>query len=188
MYLNFYKRLFDIALSLVALVLLFPLMVVVAMLIKLFDYGPVIFSQIRVGRDGGSFNIYKFRSMPVKTGDIPSNQIGTLKLTWLGWIIRRTNIDELPQLYNILLGDMSFVGPRPSIISQTELVELRLQNGALRCRPGLTGLAQVSSFNDMTSAQKAALDGAYSQSITFLGDLKIILRTFGYLFTPPPVY
>ena len=164
------------------------MMVVVAILIKLFDYGPIIFSQMRVGRDGCSFKIYKFRSMPVKTGDIPSNQIGSVKLTWLGWLIRRTNIDELPQLYNILLGDMSFVGPRPSIRSQTELMELRLQNGALRCRPGLTGLSQVCAFNDMTSAQKAALDGTYSQSITFLGDLKIILRTVGYLFTPPPVY
>ena len=188
MYVNLFKRLLDIALSLVALVLLFPLMVVVAILIKLFDYGPIIFSQIRVGRDGGSFTIYKFRSMPLKTGDIPSNRIGDVKLIWLGRMIRRTNIDELPQLYNILLGDMSFVGPRPSIRSQTDLVELRLQNGALRCRPGLTGLAQVSSFNGMTALQKAALDGTYSQSITFLGDLKIFLRTVGYLFTPPPVY
>ena len=182
------KRIFDIALALVALVLLLPLMLGVAILIKLYDPGPLIFRQIRVGQNRQNFNFYKFRSMPVNTGDIPSDQIGAIKLTWVGRMIRRTNIDELPQLYNVLLGDMSIVGPRPPIASQTELVEYRRQNGALSCRPGLTGLAQVSSFNGMTVAQKAAFDSAYAKSITFIGDLRIILRTFGYLLSPPPVY
>lgn len=188
MYQSFGKRLFDIVLTLAALVLLSPLMLTVALLIKLFDRGPLIFRQTRVGRHGANFHFYKFRSMPVNTGDIPSDRVGTVKLTWVGRMIRRTNIDELPQLYNVLLGDMSIVGPRPPIMSQSELVEFRRQNGALECRPGLTGLAQVSSFNGMTAAQKAGFDGTYAQRITFLGDVKIILRTVVYLFSPPPVY
>lgn len=188
MYRTFGKRCFDIALALIAIAALAPVWITVAVLIKLFDRGPLIFKQTRVGRDGVNFDFYKFRSMPVNTGDIPSDRIGQVKLTWIGRTIRRTNLDELPQLYNVLRGDMSIVGPRPPIVSQVELVKFRRLNGALHCRPGLTGLAQVSSFNGMTAAQKAGFDGEYSQSISFAGDLKIILRTFGYLLRPPPVY
>ena len=103
-------------------------------------------------------------------------------------MIRRTNLDELPQLFNILKGDMSIVGPRPPIPSQQELTELRKANGAIACRPGLTGLAQVSSFDGMTVPQKAAFDGEYAKRISFVGDITIILRTFVYLLKPPPVY
>lgn len=182
------KRFFDIVLSVISLVFLAPFMLVVGFLIKVFDPGPIFFLQKRVGRDGKHFDFYKFRSMPVNTGDIPSDRLGAVKIGPIGRFIRRTNADELPQLINILKGDMSFVGPRPSILSQVELIELRKSSGALSCLPGLTGLAQINSYTGMTVSDKAAFDSRYAESITFSGDLKIIFSTFFYLLKPPPVY
>lgn len=182
------KRFFDIVFSLIALVLLLPLMIVVSLLIVVFDPGPVIYYQARVGRDGDQFMFFKFRSMPINTGNMPSDQVGKVKIGWVGRVIRRTSIDELPQLINVLRGDMSIVGPRPPILQQDELVALRKQNSAIGCRPGLTGLAQVSSFDGMTVAEKASFDGEYAKQITMYSDIKIILRTFLYLLKTPPVY
>lgn len=182
------KRFFDLLAAFSALTALFPLLALIAVLIKVFDPGPVIFRQKRVGRLGQPFTFFKFRSMPVNTGDVPSDQVGQVKLSWVGRLIRRTNIDELPQLVNILRGDMSIVGPRPPIPSQIELVEARASNGAYNCRPGLTGLAQVSSFDGMSLGQKAEFDGEYAVNITFTKDVSIILKTFLYLLKPPPVY
>jgi len=188
MYQQFGKRLLDLFIVFSATLVLLPFLFLIAVLIKLFDPGPIIFEQNRIGRDGEIFSFYKFRSMPVNTGDLPSDKVGQVRLTWVGKIIRRTNLDEFPQLFNILKGDMSIVGPRPPIPSQQELTELRKANGAISCRPGLTGLAQVSSFDGMTVPQKAAFDGEYAKRITFVGDITIILRTFVYLLKPPPVY
>ncbi len=188
MYMLFGKRLFDIIFSLTAAILLSPLFLLTGLFIKIFDPGPVIFRQKRIGQEGVSFDFFKFRSMPVNTGDIPSDQLGQIRLTWIGRLIRRTNIDELPQLFNILLGDMSFVGPRPALSSQIELVNLRKSNGSLFCKPGLTGLAQISSFDGMSVYEKVLLDGQYVQSISLGSDILIILKTFGYLLKPPPVY
>lgn len=188
MYLRFGKRFFDITFSIFGAIFLMPFLFFAAIMIKIFDPGPVIFKQKRIGLLGKSFDFYKFRSMPVNTGDIPSDQVGMVKLTWVGRFIRRTNIDELPQLFNILKGDMSIVGPRPPIGSQRELIELRRHSGALNCRPGLTGLAQVSSYDGMKVPEKAALDARYANSISFRLDVFIILKTFIYIFRPPPVY
>lgn len=182
------KRLFDLFIVISAVLVLFPFMLLIALLIKVFDPGPIIFKQKRVGTAGKLFDFYKFRSMPVNTGDLPSDQVGQVKLTWIGKLIRRTNLDELPQLFNVVKGDMSIVGPRPPISSQTELTALRKESGALFCKPGLTGLAQVSSFDGMSVPEKAAFDGEYASRVTFLGDVSIILRTFVYLLKPPPVY
>jgi len=182
------KRFFDVLLALIALIIFSPLFFIVAFLIKVSDPGPVIFTQKRIGRMGHHFDFYKFRSMPVNTGDIPSDQIGVVRLTFVGRIIRRTNIDELPQLFNILKDDMSIVDPRPPIMTQYELIELRRAGGALLCRPGLTGLAQVSSFDGMTIHQKARFDVQYAQSISLSSDVWIIVKTFGYLLKPPPIY
>lgn len=188
MYLTFGKRLFDVFVVLCAAIVLCPVMLLLTILIKLFDPGPVFFKQQRVGINGELFWFYKFRSMPVNTGDIPSDQVGKIQLTWVGRFIRRSNLDELPQLLNILKGDMSVVGPRPPIPSQRALIDSRRDNGALSLRPGLTGLAQIKSFDGMSVLQKAEFDGKYSQNISFVGDLSIILRTFFYLLKPPPVY
>jgi O-antigen biosynthesis protein WbqP len=188
MYFSYFKRLLDIFIVFSATLTLLPVLILIAMIIKLCDPGPVIFKQKRIGKNAKTFNFYKFRSMPVNTGDMPSDQLSNVRLSWIGKLIRRTNLDELPQLFNVLKGDMSIVGPRPPIISQQQLIELRKQNGAIACRPGLTGLAQVSSFDGMTVEQKAAFDGEYVKNVTFFSDLKIILRTFTYLLKPPPVY
>lgn len=187
-YQRFGKRLLDLFIVVLATLILLPFMVLIAFLIKIFDPGPIIFKQKRVGRGGNVFDFYKFRSMPVNTGDLPSDKVGQVKLTWIGKLIRRTNLDELPQLFNVLKGDMSIVGPRPPIPAQIELTDLRRENGALLCRPGLTGLAQVSSFDGMSVLEKAAFDGKYAARISFMGDIGIILRTFVYLLKPPPVY
>jgi O-antigen biosynthesis protein WbqP len=188
MYIIFGKRWLDISLSLVAIVFLSPIFFMTALLIKIFDPGPIIFCQQRIGFCGSYFKLYKFRSMPLNTGDVPSDKIGQVQLTWIGRFIRRSNIDELPQLFNVLKGDMSIVGPRPPLGSQTELIELRRKNGSIRCRPGLTGLAQVSSFNGMKVSEKAEFDAHYSNSISIEKDILILLKTFPYLFKPPPVY
>lgn len=182
------KRLFDLGSSLLALVVLSPVLLITAGLIRLEDGGPALFRQDRVGRDGRSFAVLKFRSMRVGTANLPSAQGAALPVTRIGRVIRRTNIDELPQLLNILWGDMSVVGPRPPIPSQEALVAHRRGNGALALRPGLTGLAQINSFDGMTDLQKAEWDGRYAARITCLGDLGIIFRTVGYLFRRPPVY
>lgn len=188
MYRQYGKRLFDIVASGCALVLLAPFMFLTALAIRLEDGGPALYRQKRVGRGGRLFTLYKFRSMPVNTAMVPSAQGNTLVVTQTGSVIRRTNADELPQLLNILRGDMSIVGPRPPLASQRELLQLRAARGMRDCTPGLTGLAQVNSYENMPDEVKARWDAEYSQNVTFLGDMKIIARTFMYLLSPPPNY
>ena len=188
MYRNGLKRLLDVAGAIAALVLLSPLMLAVALAIRLTDPGPVIFRQQRVGANGRLFDFYKFRSMPVGTGDVPSDRVGEVRLSRVGRLIRRTNLDELPQLWNVLRGDMSLVGPRPPIPDQRELIEMRRESGALACRPGLTGWAQVNSYDGMPAARKAEYDAEYARDLSFARDAAIVLRTFAYLLRPPPKY
>lgn len=183
-----FKRLFDLVIAIPALVVLSPVLLVTALAIRLEDGSPVLFRQRRVGRGGNEFVIFKFRSMPVATPSVPSADAARLKVTGVGAVIRRTNIDELPQLLNVLRGDMSIVGPRPALASQTELVTLRRERGVDRLRPGLTGLAQVNSFDGMTDQQKVDWEARYAGKVGFLTDLTIVLRTFGYLLHRPPVY
>lgn len=187
-YANKGKRALDLFFIFISLVLLSPLLVLVSVLIKIFDPGPIIFKQKRIGFKGELFDFYKFRSMPVNTKDLPSHKIGSLKLTSIGKLIRRTSIDELPQLFNILKGDMSLVGPRPAIPNQKDLISLRSKNNVFSVLPGLTGLAQISSYDGMTNKSKVLFDAKYCSKISLLNDLKIILKTFTYLLKPPPVY
>lgn len=182
------KRVLDLALAGLALVLLAPVLGAVAIAIRLGDGGPALFRQERAGRDGRPFVLLKFRSMPVGSAHVPSTEATRIPVNAVGRFIRRTNLDELPQLLNILAGQMSVVGPRPALPTQAELLALRQANGAAACRPGLTGLAQVSARDGMTVEEKAAYDGAYAGQVSLLGDLRIMLRTVGYLFRRPPVY
>jgi O-antigen biosynthesis protein WbqP len=188
LYERVFKRLFDLVIAIPALIVLSPLLLVTALAIRLEDGSPVMFRQRRVGRNGIEFVIFKFRSMPVSTPSVPSADAARLTVTRVGKVIRRTNIDELPQLLNVLRGDMSVVGPRPALASQTELVAMRRERGVDRLRPGLTGLAQVNSFDGMTDRQKVEWEARYACSVGFLGDLLIVFRTFGYLLHRPPVY
>lgn len=188
MYKVFGKRFLDVAVVFTAVISLSPIMVLIAILIKVVDPGPIFFKQQRIGRNANKFWFYKFRSMPVNTENIASDMIGEIRLTWVGRVIRRTNLDELPQLLNILKGDMSVVGPRPPISNQEELIEIRTKNKSIEIRPGLTGLAQIRSFDGMSVQEKAKFDGEYTKNITFWNDIKIIFGTFAYLLKPPPVY
>lgn len=182
------KRALDVLLSGLAILVTLPLMAVVAAAIRLEDGGGALFRQERVGRCGKVFTLLKFRSMPPNTQNIPSAHTATTKITLVGRFIRRTNIDELAQLVNVLRGEMSLVGPRPALASQTALCEMREKSGAMRCAPGLTGLAQVNSYDGMTDAEKAGWDAQYAATVSCLGDLRIIGSTFRYLLKPPPVY
>jgi O-antigen biosynthesis protein WbqP len=182
------KRLLDLVLASLGLVVLAPVVVLVALAVRIEDGGPSLFRQQRSGRHDQKFTLLKFRSMPVGSADLPSSAAHGLRPTRVGALIRRTNLDELPQLLNILAGDMSLVGPRPALPSQADLLALRRENGAISCRPGLTGLAQVSSYDGMPVLRKAEYDAEYAREMSFLLDCSIILQTFGYLIRRPPVY
>ena len=187
-YIRIGKRLMDVSLAFFSVVILSWLLLLIILAIRLTSPGPVVFKQSRVGLWGNLFTIYKFRSMPLGTGDISSDQLGTVQIDKVGKFIRRTNLDELPQLFNILKGDMSLVGPRPPLPSQNQLIDLRRNSGALSYRPGLTGLAQVNGFDGMSVAEKAAFDTNYVNEVSFMNDMAIILRTFIYVSKPPPTY
>jgi len=188
MYQNFFKRAIDIALSLTALILLSPLLLIVSFAIYLEDRGKIIFRQKRVGVNGTTFEVLKFRSMPENTNEFESAQAHDLPVTKVGRYIRRTNVDELPQLVNVLRGNMTLVGPRPPLVSQVRLCEFRRENGSIGCVPGLTGLAQVNGYDGMPDEEKARWDGEYAKTMSLRNDAKIVLRTFGYLRKKPPVY
>jgi O-antigen biosynthesis protein WbqP len=188
MYERYLKRVMDLLLAGVAFIVLAPLTIVVALAIKLDDGGPVFFRQERVGQRGARFVLLKFRSMKQNVGDLPSDRATALPITKVGRVLRRTNVDELPQLVSILRGDMSIVGPRPALPAQEQLLELRERYGAAHLRPGLTGLAQVRSYDGMPVTHKAELDGQYAARVTAVRDVAIIFATVGYLFRRPPTY
>lgn len=182
------KRFFDVIVASCLLVFLAPIYVIIAIVIRLQDGGPAIFKQTRIGKTGVTFEFYKFRSMPLSTPIVESKDAKKLQITPFGKFIRRTNLDELPQFYNVLKGDMSFIGPRPPIPQQFDLIDLRKKNGAINLNPGLTGWAQVNSFDGMTVEQKANFDGEYVLKISFLLDCIILLKTALYFTKKPPTY
>lgn len=187
-YQNWGKRTFDLVLAATSVVLTSPVLFATAFAIKSEDRGPALFRQVRVGASGANFTMLKFRSMPADSPNLPSDLIGTPPLTRVGRVIRRLNIDELPQLINIIRGDMSIVGPRPALMSQAAVIQARQENGSASLRPGLTGLAQVNSFDGMSPIEKTTFDGTYALHVSLLNDLRIIISTFHYLLRPPPTY
>lgn len=183
-----FKRIFDVLLSISLIIILLPVYIILALIIFLQDLGSPIFKQMRVGHSGKEFMFYKFRSMPLKTPNVESHQKDKLKITPFGKFIRRTNLDELPQFFNVLKGDMSFIGPRPPIPTQKKLIYLRRKNKALFLRPGLTGWAQVNSFDNMPEDIKARFDGEYADRISLKMDILILFKTVIYFTKKPPVY
>ncbi|MCI5957165.1 MAG: sugar transferase [Clostridiales bacterium] len=182
MYEKYIKRALDVAFSLVSMVALCPLFLLIAVLIKLDSPGPVIFSQKRYGKDKALFDIYKFRSMRSDAPhDVPTNDLRGASgyITPLGKILRKTSLDELPQLWNILKGDMSLIGPRPALWNQYDLMELRDRYGASGVRPGLSGWAQVNGRDYLSRdlEKKARRDAEYAKNISFWFDLKCFLLT-----------
>jgi O-antigen biosynthesis protein WbqP len=182
------KRIGDVSVAISAMLIFSPIYVLLGLIIRLQDGGPAIFKQIRVGENGQEFVLYKFRSMPLNTPNIESSDTQKLQITPFGKFVRRTNLDELPQLFNVLKGDMSVIGPRPAISSQKELVDMRRANGSLYLKPGMTGWAQVNAYDGMTSEQKATFDGHYVKSFSFSIDLLILLKTVRYFCQKPPTY
>lgn len=180
------KRALDFVVALIVLVALAPLLAAVAAAVRFDSSGPALFRQERVGRNGERFTILKFRTMCTNAPkDTPTHLMaGTADhITNFGAFLRRSSLDELPQLLNILAGSMSFVGPRPALWNQYDLIEEREKYGANGVRPGLTGLAQVSGRDELPIAVKAALDGEYVRKLGPAMDLRCILATFGVVAT-----
>lgn len=183
---RFFKRLGDIILSLLAILILWPLMLILSIWIRADSKGPAIFAQNRVGRKGRLFKIYKFRTMRT---DAPK-EMATKNLenpysyiTKSGNFLRRTSLDELPQLFNILKGDMSLVGPRPLIENEGKSIHrLRLKAGVYKVRPGITGWAQVNGRDYVPDAEKVAYDKEYSDNLSFGFDMKILFKTVAVVF------
>ena len=180
MYNNFFKRVLDIVLSFIGIVFAAIPMLIVAVIIKLDSPGPVFFRQKRVGKNKKYFTIIKFRSMPITAPhDMPTHQLENPESMLSGFrrFERRMSIDELPQLFNILIGDMSIIGPRPALWNQEDLIAERDKYGANGVRPGLTGLAQISGRDEITIPVKARLDGEYIEKMSFGFDCKCFFGT-----------
>jgi O-antigen biosynthesis protein WbqP len=174
------KRLLDIIVSIVALIVLTPLAITLALIIRLDDPGPVFFRQRRIGQHGRHFTMLKFRTMRVDTPNVSTEimkAMGQSYVTRVGSFLRKTSLDELPQLWNILLGDMSFVGPRPALYNQADLIALREAAGVHSVRPGITGLAQIIGRDDLDISTKVAYDREYVSKRSFWLDLWILWRT-----------
>lgn len=185
MYESCIKRLLDLILSLAACVVLAIPMGIIALWIKKDSPGPVFFKQRRVGRGKKSFNILKFRTMRGDTPhDVPTHLLKNADsyITKSGAFLRRTSLDELPQIYNIVAGQMSIIGPRPALYNQYDLIAARDAVHANDIRPGLTGLAQINGRDELPIDVKARYDGEYAADITFLNDAKIFLHSITYVF------
>lgn len=176
------KRLLDIILSLIGIIIISPIFLIVAIAIKIDSKGPVIFKQKRLGKNGKEFEIYKFRSMVVgaeKIGTGVYSKKGDSRVTRVGNFIRMTSIDELPQLINILKGEMSFIGPRPVLTYHPWKLEEYTEEQLVRfeIKPGVTGWAQIHGRKDVPWDKRIQLDVYYVQNISFLLDLKIFFKT-----------
>lgn len=173
------KRVFDLGVAVFAAVLLLIPVVLVAALVRFTSKGPILYWSDRVGRDNHIFKMPKFRSMQVGTPAVATHLLSNpdVYLTPVGSFLRKSSLDELPQLWSILKGDMSFVGPRPALFNQHDLIDLRTRAGVHRLTPGLTGWAQINGRDELPIAQKVALDIEYMHRQSLIFDIKIIFMT-----------
>lgn len=179
------KRIIDFLLSLIGIIVLSPVLLLLCMAIKIDSKGPIIFKQKRVGKNKTHFNIYKFRTMKIDTPkEMPTHLLSDpdFYITKVGKILRKTSLDELPQLFNIIKGDMAVIGPRPALWNQYDLIEERDKYGANDIRPGLTGLAQISGRDELEIPIKAKLDGKYTDNISLMMDIKCFFGTITSVF------
>ncbi|MBW9324180.1 sugar transferase [Enterococcus casseliflavus] len=179
------KRIIDFILSLMGIVVLSPVLLLLCLAIKLDSKGPIIFKQKRVGKNKTYFNIYKFRTMKIDTPkEMPTHLLADpdFYITKVGKFLRKTSLDELPQLFNIIKGDMAVIGPRPALWNQYDLIEERDKYGANDIRPGLTGLAQISGRDELEIPIKAKLDGKYTDNISLRMDIKCFFGTITSVF------
>lgn len=173
------KRLFDLLLSMIFLLLLSPVMIVISILVKLTSKGPAFYATDRVGINNTIFRMYKFRTMRIDTPQLATHLMAEPEkfLTPIGDLLRKTSLDELPQLVNILKGEMSFVGPRPALFNQDDLVKLRTNKGVHKLVPGLTGWAQIMGRDELPIPAKVDYDEYYLNKRSFMFDMKILFIT-----------
>lgn len=179
------KRIFDVLLSLAVIITLLPVFLLLFMYIKVDSPGPILFRQKRVGKGKEEFEILKFRTMKIDAPkDMPTHLLDKpgAYITRSGKFLRKTSLDELPQFFNILKGDMSLIGPRPALWNQFDLIEERDKYKANDVMPGLTGLAQINGRDELPIEMKAKIDGGYVEHMTMLLDMKILVWTFVYVF------
>ena len=179
----FFKRVFDILVSLLTILLLGWLMIVLIILQLIFNRGPVFFVQKRVGQHGKEFKLLKFRSMSQNVNhEMTSEQVGDIKnyTNGFGRFLRKSSLDELPQMFNVFVGQMSLIGPRPLINKDNDAItiEKRKENGSIHLKPGITGLAQISGRINLDPIKKAEFDGEYYRKISFGMDIKVFFKTF----------
>jgi len=181
MYKKYFKRIFDLIVSLIALIIILPIFIIVYICIKLEDGGPVIYKQVRTGKNGKNFNMYKFRSMSVATEKNGKKLKHKQRVTKVGNILRKTSIDELPQVVNVLKGEMSIIGPRAWIPEYYANFNKKQKH---RCDvlPGITGLAQARGRNGLTIFEKINYDLEYTNNLTFKMDLRIIFESIIIIF------
>lgn len=180
MYKNIFKRFFDIVLSGIAIIILSPVVLILFLTIYIDDPGPIFFTQKRVGKNKEHFKILKFRTMKVETPrDIPTHLLENPEqyITRVGKFLRITSLDELPQIFNIFVGQMSIIGPRPALWNQFDLIEERDKYGANELTPGLTGWAQINGRDELEIDIKAKFDGEYAEKLSFLFDAKCFFGT-----------
>ncbi len=173
------KRGFDFISSLIGIIIFSPILLLLTIIVKITSPGPILFKQRRIGRDNQEFMIYKFRTMRIDTPNVATHLLKNPEqyITPIGKFMRKTSLDELPQLFNILKGEMSVVGPRPALYNQYDLIEMRTNLNVHTVRPGLTGLAQVSGRDELENEQKVYFDQQYVQKQSFFFDLKLIFLT-----------
>lgn len=178
-YQKFIKRGLDIFFSLLILIIGLVPMIIIALLVKVTSPGPILFKQERYGRDSKKFMMYKFRSMRTNAPILANQSFDTIDsyLTPFGHFIRQTSLDELPQLVNVLKGEMSFVGPRPLADTDMKVIKLRKKSGADLIKPGITGLAQINGRNQLTDEEKAGFDYEYAKNLTFRMEFMVVWRT-----------
>ena len=174
------KRVFDLAVGLFLFALLIIPMLLIAVAVLVTSFGPVLYWSDRVGQGNVIFKMPKFRTMQINTPVMATHKMTTPNefLTPIGGFLRRNSLDELPQLFSILMGDMSFVGPRPALYNQDDLIALRAEYGVEAIVPGLTGWAQINGRDDLPIQEKVALDLEYMERKSFLFDLRILWMTF----------
>jgi O-antigen biosynthesis protein WbqP len=174
------KRIFDFILSFILLVLLLFPMLLIAFAIRLTSKGPILYWSDRIGKNDGVFKMPKFRSMLIGTPTIATHLLNNpeLHLSPIGAFLRRSSLDELPQLFSVLKGDISFVGPRPALYNQDYLINLRIEKGVNKLQPGITGWAQVNGRDELSIVEKVALDVEYINRQSFWFDMKILWITF----------
>lgn len=184
------RRLTDIIISLLLIIASSPVMLITALIIRLDSPGPAIFKQQRIGKDNKPFTIYKFRTMYVGTPDVAKSLIdrNDSRITRIGRFLRKTSIDELPQLFNILKGDMTFIGPRPALYNQYDLIQMRTDKGVHVLKPGVTGYAQVNGREDISLEQKVEYDEYYLKNRSLALDLKILYDTVREVLTSRGAY